>query len=70
MGDIGKRAAQAIRQKAGNDCKYVMELDRLNFSRQLVHNWEHNKGTPSGKILQKMALAGYDVHWILTGERK
>jgi hypothetical protein len=35
-----------------------------------LHQWNTGKHTPSAPILRRMALDGYDVHYILTGERK
>ena len=70
-GEIGKRAAEAIRQTAyNNDSDYEDELKRLNISRQMLYGWERNNFVPTGKTLQILALAGYDVHYILTGVRK
>ena len=69
MGDIAKRAAEVIRQRVGKYRVYD-EMDRLEITRQCFNHWEKGKHTPSGKVLQRMALAGYDVHYILTGERK
>lgn len=70
MDNIGKRAAEAILQRVGGHRSMDAELDRLKLTRQGFYQWETGKHTPSGKMLQKLALAGYDVHWILTGERK
>lgn len=67
-GEIGKRAAEAIRKKANdNDTSYAVELRRICISREQLYQWEHGKCDPTGKMLQQMALAGYDVVWILTG---
>lgn len=70
MNNIGKRAAEAILKRIGSDSDYHKELDRLNLTRQSLNQWQNGKYTPSGKVLQRLAFAGYDVHWILTGERK
>ena len=70
MDKIGKRAAEAILNRVRNHHSMEKELDRLQLTRQGFHQYETGKHIPSGKVLQRMALAGYDVHWILTGERK
>ena len=70
MDKIGKRCAEEIRHRIGekNDCNVV--LDKLGIFRQSLHQWESGKYTPSAHVLRKLALDGYDVIWILTGERK
>lgn len=69
MNNAGKRAAEAILQRVGADSDYHKELDRLNLTRQSLHQWQTGKYFPSGRVLQRLAFAGYDVHYILTGER-
>lgn len=69
MGIIGKRAAEAIRQMANhNETSYEFELDCLKVSRETLYQWEHGKSDPRASALANMALAGYDTHYILTGE--
>lgn len=70
MDKIGKRAAEAILKKIGSGSDYHKELDRLNLTRQSLHQWETGKHTPSAKVLRRMALAGYDLVWILTGGKQ
>ena len=68
-GDIGRRAAEAIRRTANeNGTSYGFELDCAGVSREQLYQWEHGKCDPTGILLQRMALAGYDVHYILTGK--
>lgn len=67
MDNIGKRAALAILGRVGNH-DLGMELDRLELTRQCLYQWEVGKHAPGGKMLRKMALAGYDVIYILTGK--
>lgn len=64
---IGQRAALAIKRRVrfGN---VKPELDRLTIPHSSYERWKLGKGDPQGYWLQQMALAGYDVHWILTGE--
>lgn len=65
--EIGIRAAQAIRKMAyERDTTIQAECDRIGCIRPNFDNWE--KGcAPSSPWLEIMALAGYDVIWILTG---
>ena len=71
MDKIGTRLVQSIRERAEqNGTKFREERRKLNFSPQDIYNWEKLRFNPSALVLQDMALAGYDVHWILTGERK
>ena len=71
MGEIGKRAADAIRRTAEkNGTSYAFELDCIGVSREMLYSWEHRKYEPTGKKLQGMAHAGYDVHYILTGKER
>lgn len=70
MKNIGIRAAKEIynRQDSEHDLDdvlYEIELTRASL-------WQYTKGkyVPSGQVLRRMALAGYDTHYILTGERK
>ena len=69
MNKIGKRCAEAILQKVGEG-SLEKELYRLELTRQSLHQWQKGKYTPHAKVLRRMALAGYDVIYILTGERK
>lgn len=69
MGVIGKRAAKAIRARASlKNTFYGFELDRLQLTRQSLYQWEHGKGDPFADALARMANAGYDVVYILTGK--
>jgi hypothetical protein len=71
MAEIGRRAAEEIRQASyNNDTTLQFELDCIGVSREMLYCWEHKKWEPTGKKLAGMALAGYDIYYILTGERK
>lgn len=71
MGEIGKRAAEAIRRTAKeNETTIQFELDCIDVSREMLYSWERSKYEPTGKKLQGLALAGYDVHYILTGKER
>ncbi len=68
---IGERAAKAIRDRAKkNRTTFEAECKKLNFFKKCVEAWEEKGHKPSAYYLQKMALAGYDVIYILIGERK
>lgn len=68
---IGERAAKAIRDRAKkNRTTFEEELKNLNFFKSAIKAWEEKGYAPSAYYLQKMCLAGYDVIYILTGERK
>lgn len=68
---IGERAAKAIRDRAKeNNTTFGAELKKLNIFQYAVTEWEKKGYAPSAHYLQKMCLAGYDVIYILTGERK
>lgn len=71
MGEIGRRAAAEIRRTAAeNDTSITFELECCGLYRELLHRWEKKPYEPTGEKLKGLALAGYDVHYILTGERK
>lgn len=65
---IGKRAAWAIEehrlQKHMKKCKAYAEID---VKVGTVSSWRKGITEPRGYHLQQMALAGYDVLWILLG---
>ena len=69
MKNIGRRCAEAILERVGQG-EIKKELYNLELTRQSLHQWEKGKYTPNAKVLRRMALAGYDVMYILTGERK
>lgn len=66
---IGERAAAEIRRTASkNDITYSAELCRIGIGREQLYQWERGKCNPTGVILQRMALAGYNVMYILLGD--
>ena len=68
---IAKSTASAIYQMAGKrNVDVCYELDRLQMTRQSLYQYMHGRYTPSAHLLQRMALAGYDVVWILTGGKQ
>lgn len=69
MENIGQRAAQAIRERAKqNGTKLEEESLKVYVSRKVMNDWERRSVNPSAYFLQQMALSGYDVFWILTGQ--
>ena len=69
MSDIGKRAAAAVREKAKEyEVSYSFELECLGITREHLYRWERHGYSPSAGILRRMLLAGYDIHYILTGK--
>ena len=71
MYEVGKRATAAIAAKARREGRRTeREYARLGISKQVFSNWKQGKVVPSGYFLQQMAMAGYDVNYILTGVKK
>ena len=67
MKNIGKRAAKEIYNRIDQEHSLNDVLDEINLTRASLCYWQNNGHVPSGKTLRRMALAGYDVHYILTG---
>ena len=68
---IGQRASKAINERAKQNgtCVY-QECAILGVSRKLKTDWNRRGLNPSPLLLQRFALEGYDVHYILTGVKK
>jgi hypothetical protein len=45
-------------------------LGEIELTRASLFQWQKKKHVPGGKALRRMAFAGYDINYILTGERK
>ena len=68
---IGQRMAQALENRAKeNGITSKQECEKLNIPYDTFRDWHKRSVCPSTYYLRKLALAGYDVYWILTGERK
>ena len=68
---IGQRAARLIDGRSWDTKLPVTTLmEMLGTNRQVYYNWRNGKEDPSAKLLAKMALAGYDVLWVLTGTER
>lgn len=64
---IGERAARAIKSRAPYGT-LKDELGRLNIALNTFYAWRNGAQDPSAYYLRRMALAGYDVIYILTGK--
>jgi hypothetical protein len=68
---IGQRAAMAIKERAwANDTRFEDECDKIGIDESSLRSWTKSKANPSAYALAKLDLQGYDIHYILTGERK
>lgn len=64
---IGKRAAQVVNEMTqGRSLRNTVEM--LGVTRQAWYKWKNGQGV-TGEVLARMAEQGYDVMYILTGER-
>lgn len=70
MKDIGPRVAMAIYNRQDSEHNLDDVLFEIDLTRVSLNNYKNRKSIPSGAVLRRMALAGYDVHYLLTGERK
>jgi hypothetical protein len=70
MNEIGVRAAKEVYSRVNSEHDINEVLDEAGLVLAQVWQWKQKKHIPGGKSLRKMALAGYDIHYILTGERK
>lgn len=67
---IGQRAAQAVKERAKEKGITIeQECEAIKTSKSTVYDWATCM-TPGGYILSEMYRQGYDVIWILSGERK
>lgn len=68
---ISERAALEIIRRSRSEKKSLRyELDRIQVSERLCYRWLSVPGCPSSYFLREMALAGYDIDYILTGVRR
>ena len=68
MGKIGYRAVEAIEERAReNGTRVSTERHNVDVSREVFRCWKAKGVDPSAYFLKNMALAGYDVIYILTG---
>lgn len=68
---IGERTAEVIRDRATQERTTLeVQLQKINVCRKVYGDWKYRGWNPSAYFLQQMALAGYDVFYVLTGEKK
>lgn len=66
---IGECAVQAIKERARQTGRKPREeFLSLEITDAMWHNWKHGIHNPNVYFLKNMALAGYDVVYILTGK--
>lgn len=63
---IGNRAAELMDRRGVSPKK---ECIALGLSKNMYYSWRDGICAPSAKALRAMALRGYDVMYILTGNR-
>lgn len=65
-GEMGTRAAELLLKA---DKPLNKQLRELGLGKNLLYGWSDGVCAPSAFALRAMALAGYDVMYILTGKR-
>lgn len=65
-GEMGRRAQELLLKV---DKPVYQQLLDMGLGKNNNYAWANGVSAPSAKVLRKMALAGYDVMYILTGER-
>ncbi len=70
MDNIGVRATKEIYSRIDSEHSLDELLEELDMTRPYLWQYGKKKRIPSGKVLRRMALAGYNINYILTGERK
>lgn len=65
-GEMGRRAHELLLER---DVPVQQQLRDMGLGKNVDYAWGEGGCAPSGRALRKMALAGYDVMYILTGER-
>lgn len=69
METIGERAAKEIKKRArANGVSMSKQASEISLTSVHIAHWTDGMN-PSAYYLQQMALAGYDVIYILTGEK-
>ena len=72
MGDskIGRRAAEELLRIASEeDITLTEAYAEIETASSCFWRWQHGQSAPSAPTLARMARFGYDVLYILTGER-
>lgn len=55
-----------VRNKLGLTQKNVAE--ELGISHRTWQDYENGRNLPNGKVLEKLAVMGFNINWVLTGE--
>jgi transcriptional regulator with XRE-family HTH domain len=67
VGTIGERAVKEIKKRAvKNGISLSQEASKIEIGSSNLSEWKKSRN-PNAYFLQQMALAGYDVIYILTG---
>lgn len=67
---IAARAAEAVNEMiAARNSSLIEEMTRLGIDRRYFYHWQNLECCPDAVNLSKMAAHGYDVIYILTGEK-
>ena len=68
---IGERAVREVIKHAGSPSVSAVrkELVKLDIPDSSYRGWKRDNMNPSAYYLAKMASAGYDIYWILLGEK-
>lgn len=62
-------ASRIAKERARRAWSQQRLADALGVDRKTIGRWESGDTSPEAAQLQGLALAGWDVHYILTGER-
>ena len=66
---VGQRLVRAVKERVHYG-KVKQELERLQIPQSSFSHWKDGDRNPQVYYMTQMALAGYDVYWILTGKRQ
>ena len=67
---IGERVVQAIRERAKqNGTTLEVEKRQLGISQGCYTGYKYGRFDPSALVLQQMLRNGYDIVWILGGNK-
>jgi hypothetical protein len=67
---IGQRAVECIERRAWDNNTTVEEqCNLIDVDRSRMHFWRKSESNPNASVLAEMCRLGYDVKYILTGEK-
>lgn len=68
---IGQRAVECIQNRAWeNDTTIQNQCDILGFDRSRLVAWRKGNVNPDSYVIAEMLRNGYDIEYILIGEKK